>query len=200
MTNKKIIIIALVLAAVLVAAGFIYKSSNNSASILPQPQVAGIVVGNQDAPVTIEEYTNFLCPACANFAINVLPQIENNYVKNGKVKFVFYVIGYEEFGRAAFCADKANKFSEFHDYVFAKQSQIKQEQDIFDFASAVGINVDSFKQCYNSQEAQVAFQNWVSLAKEKGVDATPTFFINGQKILGMQLYATFQNAIDSKLK
>ena len=207
MSDKKIIIIAVILALILIGAGWFYsknKPSQNSAAVSntvtsTSEGTPGIVLGNENAPVTIEEYTNFLCSHCADFALQTFPKIEENYVKSGKVKMVFYVLPPYELSRAGFCANQAGKFLEFHDYIFNHQADIKQAQDMLDAAKNMELG-DSFVQCYNSDSANKASQDWYNKATENKIEGTPTFFINGEKIVGALPYEEFQKVIDSKLK
>lgn len=205
MSDKKIIIFALIASVVLVVAGWVWTKNKSApgpgAISAPQEEkIAGISLGQENAPVTIEEYTNFLCPACANFALQTLPKIEENYIKNGKIKMVFFIVGPQEISQAAFCADKAGKFMEYHDYLFNRQGEITQEKDILDFASKVGIEMSQFNQCYSSGPASQAAQSWIAQTQERGVEATPTFIINGEKLVGSQPFEEFQKIIDAKLK
>jgi len=211
MSDKKIIIIAVILALILIGAGWFYSkskpnqtpaavsSSSSSETNSPGAGIAGITLGDEKAPVTMEEYTNFLCSHCADFALQTLPKIEENYVKSGKVKMIFYVLPPYELSRAGFCANEAGKFLEFHDYLFNHQADIKQAQDVLDAAKNMGLG-DSFVQCYNSDSANKASQSWYNKATENKIEGTPTFFINGEKIVGALSYEEFQKVIDSKLK
>lgn len=205
MSDKKFIIFAVILALALGIGGWIYsknKQNPGPAAISGNGEVktAGISFGDAKAPVLIEEYTNFLCPACATFAIETLPQIEENYIKTGKARIVFFIYPPIELSRAAFCVSKTDKFIEYHNYLFKNQTNIKQESNIFDAIKDLGINSDQFNECYNSKEAEEVAKNWLSEGQKRGVEATPTFFINGEKFVGAQPYADFENIIEQKLK
>ena len=210
MSDKKIIVIALILAVLLVGGGWYYsKHQPPSAAILPPPSASatpnsvsenGIVIGNPNAPVTMEEYTNFLCPACGSFATQTLPGIMDEYVKTGKVKMVFYIYPPQELSQAALCADEQNKFIEYHDYLFAHRDQISVEKDLKDFATNAGLDLQKFSACYDSPDKyKDKIQKWYDEGAARGVDATPTFFINGQKFIGAQPYADFKKIIEEKL-
>jgi len=201
MNNRKIIIIAVILAIALVIVGWFW--SRQAPNDNPGDQIvktAGVVIGDENAKVTIEEYTNFLCPSCGVFARDTLPQIEENYVKTGKVKFVFYIFPPPELGQAAYCADKQGKFLEYHNYLFSHQQEIKGEEQVLEFAKNVGVDTEKFNQCYASDEAKNAAQGWLSDGQKRGVTNTPTFFINGEKLVGAQPYSEFEKIIESKLK
>ncbi len=189
------------LAIVLVIGGWIW--SKQAPGDIPGDQTvktAGLVIGDENAKVIIEEYTNFLCPSCGVFARDTLPQIEENYVKTGKVKFIFYIFPPLELAQAAFCADKQGKFLEYHDYLFSRQQEIKGQEQILEFAKNVGVDTEKFNQCYASGDAKNAAQSWLADGQKRQVTATPTFFVNNEKLVGAQPYSEFQKIIDSKLK
>jgi len=208
MSDKKIIIIAVILALILIGGGWYFSENkpNQTPAAISDAQTnssaqktLGITLGNENAPVTIEEYTNFLCSYCANFALQTFPKIEENYIKTGKVKMVIYILPPYELAQAAYCANQAGKFLEFEDYIFNHQADIKRAEDVIIAAKNMGLG-DSFEQCYNSDEAKKAGEDWYDSGTEKKIEGTPTFFINGEKIVGAVPYEDFQKAIDSKLK
>ncbi|PIV38407.1 MAG: hypothetical protein COS30_02275 [Candidatus Portnoybacteria bacterium CG02_land_8_20_14_3_00_45_8] len=208
MSDKKIIIAAVILSLILAGGGWYYskhrppsaaivnQADNTKNSAVSQP---GISLGNPAAPVVIEEYTNFLCPACASFAMVTFDQINDNYVKSGKVKFVFYIFPPLELGRAAICAQEQNKFIEYHTYLFEHQGQITEEKNLRDFAINIGIDGTKFDSCYAAQATIDKSTAWTNEGSSRGVDSTPTFFINGQKLIGAQPYEDFKKVIDEKL-
>ncbi len=204
MTDKKIIIFALILSALLVGGGWYYNShrpATEEESPSPSPTITepGVTLGNPDAPVVMEEYTNFLCSACAYFQTNIFGQINEAYIKTGKVKLVVYVWPPFEASRAALCAQEQNKFFDYLDYVFAHQSEIQEEQDLKDFAVNAGLNEQKFNACYVTDKIEERAQKWYDESAARGVNATPTFFINGQKFIGAQPFAEFQKIIEQKL-
>jgi protein-disulfide isomerase len=206
MSDKKLIIFSLAIAALLIFGGWYYsKNGSQQAAILPSEDgqttitEKGIVIGNPDAPVTMEEYTEFLCPACARFANQTLPQIKEDYVKTGKVKLVIYVFPPFELGNAALCANEQGKFSEFHDYIFQHQQEISNEEDIKNYAINSGLNAQEFTACYAQDKFKNKLNAWYNEGGKRGVTATPTFFINGQQFVGAYPYADFKKIIDEKL-
>ncbi|MBI4709428.1 MAG: thioredoxin domain-containing protein [Candidatus Portnoybacteria bacterium] len=208
MSDKKIIVFAVVLSIALGAGGWYYAKNRPSnpgpAAIAETPQdnsekTPPLVYGNENAPVIIEEYTNFLCPACGQFAVETMPKIEENFIKTGKAKMVFYIYPPLELGRVAFCSDKQGKFVEYHNYLFAHQSEITKEEDLFDFAEVVGLDKAQLIECFNTDAANQASKDWYENGQGRQVDATPTFFINGEKLIGAQAYEEFERVINSKL-
>lgn len=205
MSDKKIIIFAVILSLLLIGGGWYYSSRTPGGSTSPSPQTSGgasepgILIGDPNAPVLMEEYTNFLCPACARFAGTTLAQIKDDYVARGKVKLMIYILPPYELSRAALCANEQNKFTEFHDYVFAHQTQITKEGDLKDFAVNAGLGSAKFNACYDSGKYSDKAAKWFEESSARGVESTPTFFINGQKFIGAQPYDDFKKIIDEKL-
>jgi len=171
------------------------SSSSNPGTITQ----AGIMIGDPNAKVTIEEYTNFVCPACGRFAAGTFVNIMEDYIKTGQVKMIFYVFPPYELGRAALCSQEQNKFIEFHDYVFLHQAQIIKESDIGTMASNAGLDMQKYDACYSSDKYTDVVTKWNDEGTARGVEYTPTFFINGQKLIGAQPYGDFKKIIDEKL-
>jgi len=203
MFNKKIIFGAVIFALIILAGAIIFVGRNSlysSISTKPTGETGGVVIGRDDAPVIIEEYTNFLCSHCADFARDTLPRLMEAYVNTGKARILFYVSAPVELQKAAFCAAQESKFIEFHDYVFLHQTEITNESAVFDAAKNAGLDVNNFTQCYNSSAAKTAADDWSSKFGEAGVTGTPTFFINGEKLEGALPYSEFEKIMESKLK
>ncbi len=202
MSDKKIVIFAVIVSLLLIGGGWYYSKQAPSSPPAPKSSGAlepGILVGNPSAAVTMEEYTSFSCSACGSFAAGALGRIKDDYIKTGKVKMVIYVLPPYEFGWAALCAEEQNKFVELHDYIFAHQSQITQESRLKDAAVNARLDSAKFNVCYASGKYADKATKWSEEAMERSVEATPTFFINGQKLIGAQPYDDFKKIIDEKL-
>jgi protein-disulfide isomerase len=207
MSDKKMIVSAIILSAILIGGGWYYSkygpplASIGSETPTPTPTVSvdGISYGNPEAPVVIEEYFSFLCGACVNFANTTFPQLDEKYIKTGKVRFVFYPYPPYELGAASFCAQEAGKYKEYADYLYTHTEEIQEPQDLIDFAGTVGMNAEEFTACFDSEEAIKRAQDWHAVGSEKGIDATPTFYIDGEKFVGAQPLADFEKIIDAKL-
>ncbi len=174
----------------------------SSAVIAAWPEAVsenGIMIGNPDAPVTIKEYTSFLCPACGKFALTVLPRIENDYIKTGKVKMVVTVLPPYELGWAALCSQEQEKFLVFSGFMFAHQKQITGPEVIRGLAIGAGLDVQKFDVCFSSGERRAKADGWAKEAEARKIFSIPAFFINGEKFVGTRPYEEFQKIIDEKL-
>lgn len=167
------------------------------------------VIGANDAPVSVVEFSDFQCPFCKRFFEETLPQIEEEYIKTGKVRLVYrdFPLSFHKQAQlaaeAAECADDQGKFRQLHDQIFQGQAQWSgnsEARGIFaGYAEAIGLDMEEFNRCLDSgkytEEVKQDFNDGV----EYGVKGTPTFFINGQKLVGAQPFAAFKQVIDTEL-
>lgn len=165
------------------------------------------VKGSKDAPVTIVEFSDFQCPFCTRFYQQTLPQIEEKYIKTGKVKLVYrdYPLSFhqnaQKAAEAAEAAKEQGKFWEYHDILFQKQDEWSTVGvDKFkEYAQTLGLDTKKFNEELDSgkyaDEVQKDFQD----GQTAGVTGTPTFFINGIELMGAQPFSSFQNIIDQEL-
>jgi len=213
--NFVYVIAALAGAGLLIYGAFFYSQKPNqsdpTAQVLPQTEdtqaqsetptaisFAEPYLGNADAPVTVIEYGSYLCSHCVNFAINTFPKINDNYIKTGKVKYIFRSYPPFELGQAVLCANDQNKFWEYHDY--AMHNTVTSPDDLKNFAQAIGLNAEEFNSCYDNKKYDKQAQEWYQAGQNDGIEGTPTFSVNGQKLVGEMPYEDFASAIDQALE
>lgn len=170
-----------------------------------------VALGNLEAPITIIEYSDFQCPFCGFFYTNVESLLKENYISTGKVKLVyrhFAFLGEESSAAAAAseCAKDQGKFWKFHDFLFDNEIKDNREhngnlnRDLFmSIASDLGLNQNTFAVCLDSGKYTQKVENDLASGKKVGVRATPTTFINGQKVEGALPYSEFKKIIDQEL-
>jgi protein-disulfide isomerase len=165
------------------------------------------VKGSPNAKVTIVEFSDFQCPFCARFATQTLPQIEEKYIKTGKVKLVYrdFPLNFHQYAQkaaeAAECADEQGKFWEYHDILFQKQFEWSSagESKFKEYAQQLGLNTQKFNQCLDSGKYANEVQKDYNDGLKYGVSGTPTFFINGIGVVGAQPYNVFEQIIEQEL-
>ena len=167
-------------------------------------ETAGKVQGDPNAPITLEEYADFQCPACGSFARGTLKQIEEKYVTNGTVKIVFRHFAFigEESLRAAEateCANEQGKFWEYYDTLFANQAGENAgafaDDKLQGFARGLGLDMTAFDACFSSGKYRAAIQQETANGKLRGVNSTPTLFVNDKKVVGAISMAQFETTI-----
>lgn len=163
-----------------------------------------MVLGSPDAPVTIFEYASLTCPHCANFALQTLPRIEADYIDSGKVKLVFRDFPLDEWAvkaaQLAHCAGPQRYYG-FLEVLFHNQPQWSQAPDpeaaLAGIAKVGGIGKDEFERCMNDEAlSQRITQSRFDAEKALTIKSTPTFFINGEVLVGSQPFEAFQAAIE----
>lgn len=197
--------LALPALAILVIGGGVALAASRT-DPAPAPQATTAVrpsLGDPAAPVVIVEYADFQCPFCGAFAREIQPQIESAYVRTGKVRFEwrdFAWMGAESkaAANAARCAADQGAFWKYHDRLYA--SSVAPNRGTFTRArliadaSAIGLDTATFGACLDDGRHRAAVEADTAEATRLGMTGTPTFLINGQRIVGAQPFAVFAKA------
>jgi protein-disulfide isomerase len=149
-------------------------------------------LGNPNAKVTVVEYASVGCPICAKWQKEVFPAFKAKYVDTGKVHYVFremLVGGGAEVtvASAGFlisrCAGK-DKYFAVNDAIFASQPGVFEDprNTLLNIAKSVGMTEAQFNKCISDEPSMLALNKRVEANAAKGVNATPTFEINGKKL------------------
>lgn len=150
-------------------------------------------LGNPQASVKIIEFADFLCPYCALTVAELYPKLEN-LINQGKVAIYFkdFVVHPEALiiHNAARCVNEENKFWEFNKMVFKEfldKKETYKKEVLIELAKSLGVNVGNFEKCLDEgrylKEIQKDFEEAIRL----DIKGTPTFFINGKKIEGLNI-------------
>ena len=175
------------------------------------------VMGENDAKVTIVEFTDYQCPFCARHFTGTLPQIVKNYVETGKVRYALREFPLTSIhpratkaSEAALCAGDQGKYWEMHDLIFKNQRKLS-DADLLGHADTLALDKSGFETCLTSGKYTEQVKNDVQFGAKAGVRGTPSFVLgltdpsNGKKftatefLRGAQPYAAFQKAIESLL-
>ena len=210
---------SIILAALLISGTLLYTriQSDKGAVQIGDSQPVKIEVGSEDhvlgsakAKVTIVEFADFRCPFCERFYQESEKQMIKDYVDTGKARFVFKHFAFlgpqsTWASEAAECASEQGKFWEFHNWLYDNQApesdlNYYSKTNLIKYAGSVGLDVNQFGSCLNSDKYSERVTKDANAGRQAGVSGTPTVFINGQKIVGAQPFAQFQQAIDAALK
>lgn len=170
-------------------------------------------LGDENAPVTLIEFSDFQCPFCRSFYTGAFQQLKKDYIDTGKVKFY-----YRHFplpatlhpmavasGIASECANEQGKFWEYHDKMFDEQQKQGNQtitytnDDLKKWAADLGLNTGQFDTCLDSEKYKDQVNKDLNDGSAIGVNSTPSFYINGRELIGAQPYETFKQVIDQKL-
>jgi protein-disulfide isomerase len=176
-------------ALVAVGASLIYairvtENANEGVVIAPHMK------GNPTATVTLTEYSDFQCPACASFApyVSALVDQYGDRLQFEYKHFPLISIHPQAVpgAKAAEAAAQQGKFFEMHDKLFENQSTWSASSNptrFFEtYASELGLDVELFKRHYKASMIEDAIEADFAEARELGLTSTPSFFLNGQKM------------------
>ena len=160
------------------------------------------VKGPSGAKVTVVAFSDFQCPFCSR-AVPVMKQIEDEY--KGKVKIAFKQLPLPFHDKAhlaaeaALAANEQGKFWPYHDKLFANQ-QALDRPSLEKYAEELGLNMTKFKAALDSGKFKDKVDSDAKEGAAVGATGTPTFFINGTKVVGAQPFDQFKTVIDAELK
>lgn len=163
-------------------------------NILPTNlEVEGVPIGSEKPKVTIVQFSDYACSVCAKFSL----ETEKKILKDFNVKIIFKsfpVHGEKSYkaAQAALCAGEQGKYLEYHYTLFERQGEwINNFSKFYDYASELRIDRDKFRSCYESEKyREKVYRDYVDGLKY-GVRGTPTFFVDGMKIVGYRGYDEF---------
>jgi protein-disulfide isomerase len=158
-------------------------------------------LGAAGAPVVIELYSDFQCPACKLFVTEQLPRLLEEFVRPGILRIEARDIAFLgrgsrdeslELAAGARCAAQQDRYWPFHDYVFWNQGRENRGDHSETFISRIaveaGIERAAFDACLAGPEVRAAITGQTTTALGSGVNSTPTLIVNGQSAVGVPNY------------
>ncbi|HSB03152.1 MAG TPA: thioredoxin domain-containing protein [Anaerolineales bacterium] len=160
---------------------------------LPNPN--GLSLGDANAPVTIDVFEDFQCPACKSFTENIEPLVIENLVTPGKARYTFHQYSFidgegasnggesDQAANASMCANEQGKFWEMHASLYANWNGENQgafrDSRLQAMAESIGLDMNAFNTCFKDNKYKKEIQADYDLGKQMGVNGTPTVFVNG---------------------
>lgn len=170
------------------------------------PEIVGHALGDPEAPVTVVEYADFACSACAEFAVDTWPRVRRELVESGRVywRVVPFSLGFRHGRRAARageCAAIQGGFWPMHDALFAEQGrwmEPRRPEDTFEeIAEGMGLDPTALRECIDDEVPEDRLDRAQDEAEDAGVRATPTFLVNGRPVLGALPFDMFVQAVEA---
>ena len=159
--------------------------------------------GNENAKVTIVEFSDFQCPFCSR-AAKTIDQVKKKYGSKIKIVFKHFPLpmhnNAESAAQASMCVYEQNhsKFWKFYDIAFANQDKL-DPASLAKHAKDAGVDEKKFKECYDAKKYADYVRKDIAYGEKLGVRSTPTFFINGQLLSGALPLDSFSEVIDDEL-
>ncbi|MCE3255318.1 MAG: DsbA oxidoreductase [Rickettsiaceae bacterium] len=186
---------------------------NEAAANLLKQLPSDLVLGDKNAPITMIEYASLSCPHCATFYSDAFPKLNEEYIKTGKVKFIYRDFPLNQPALVAaqlgLCQVKNHEADAEKYYDFVKLMFKTQESWAFDekFASKLetitrldGMSAGKFNSCVKDAKMQEELlKRRMEASQALQISSTPTFFVNKEVISGYSGYGEIKNAIEKQL-
>ena len=195
------IVLAIVIGALAIAAVIIIPSllpAGDIVTITPveRPLADGRAMGDPEAPVTIEVYEDFQCPACQAYSQQIAPQVKDAYVATGEAYYIFRHYPFlddnavrnesDQAANASMCAADENRFWDYHDMLFANWNGENQgafnDKRLVAFAEALGLDMAAFNSCFEADLHAEEINSDFELGRQLGATGTPSVFVNGVQV------------------
>src|SRR2546430_17149954 len=191
------VIVAAVALVTLGSGAMLYRAKRPQVLSMPENRSLGgksgtesmHIRGNPDAPATLEEFADFQCPPCSNFA-GFAEELLKQYDSRLRLVFRnFPLPGHEHAREAALAAEAAGfqgHFWEMYDVLYREQafwSYAPNTRELFEsYAGTIGLNLDQFRKDMDSERAKERVDSDHARGESLGIKVTPTFFINNQPV------------------
>ncbi len=220
---QRLVMIGIIVAgALLVAFALIWPNLKppgeiTSADSIERPMVSDNAMGDPNAPIKIEEFSDYQCPYCARFYEETEWKIAETYVADGSVYFVYRSVGdfigpeSKAAAEAAYCAGDQNQYWEYHDVLFANLTGENvgafTDRRLQAFGETLSLDMDAFNDCFNSGKFSDRANQDSLDSKAAGVTGTPAFLmtytVDGEEkqrlIAGAYPFSEFQTQIEEVL-
>ena len=157
----------------------------------------------EDALVTIMEFSSFQCPHCARGA-ETLSELVEKYPDEVRVVFKHFPLGFQEHSepasRAAVAAGNQDKFWEYYDLLYENQRQLGQDGLFTDLAEELGLDIAQFESDFDDAATAQIVEDSQAEGRSAGIQGTPGFLINGIKETGAQPLGVFENYVQEQIE
>ena len=208
-SSSRWLLLGLIAAVVVVAVGLILLMTQAARKPIEATNRVGegTAWGAATAPVQIVAFSDYGCSHCRDFALNQGHQLRAEYENTGKVRFEAktFVLNWQttsDPANAAECAADQGRFWDYHDLLFSQQGVSAQpfsRPALKQYAVQLGLDPAKFNVCVDNNQHQDILARDSSDGRGRGVNATPTFFVNGKKIEGALPYADFKAVVDAAI-
>jgi protein-disulfide isomerase len=175
-------------------------------NLTPAALAEGRTLGSADAPVAMDVWVDFQCPACGAFVTNTLPSLIRDFIEPGILRLESHEVAIldppsstesADAAAAAACADAQDAYWPYHDWLFANQSGENRgafRREVLDsIAARIGLDSGPFAACVDSGTHQAAAR---AAAGQAGIAATPTIRVGGEEFRGVPAYEELAAAIN----
>jgi len=179
-------------------------SGRPRASTVSAALIQGKAKGSPQAPVTMEVFSDFQCSHCAHFALTTERELEEEYVKAGKLRIEYkhFIVGGPDSARAALaaeCAAEQGRFWDYHDLLYERQGVALDVPHLKRYAAELGLDRAAFDACMESRRYLEQVWEESLEGRNLGISGTPSFVIGDQVLQGDLPLSTLREAIEAAL-
>jgi protein-disulfide isomerase len=165
-----------------------------------------VVLGKNDAPITVFEYASLTCPHCADFSTKTFPQVKKDWIDTGKVRWVYRDFPFDAVALKAHVIAHCGGPDKFYGFldVFYAQQRNWAKPNVDESVAALsqltkfgGVPEAQVKACLADTKLSTLVVSNRKSGDDNGVDSTPTFFINGSKSTGFKEYDEFRKLLEA---
>jgi len=187
---------ALVIAGILIIPSLLPAGDIVKITPITRPMVEGRAMGDPNAPVVIEAYEDFQCPACRTYTTDIEPRIVETYIASNKAYYIFRHLPFldnnvvtkesDQSANASMCAGDQGRFWDYHDMLFANWNGENQNaysnKRLVAFADALELDMNAFNQCFEENRFAAEIKADEDAAKSFQINGTPTVLVNGKTV------------------
>jgi protein-disulfide isomerase len=189
--------------------------------------VNGTSVGQPDAPVRVDVWEDFQCPACAEYSKTIEARIIADYVESGQVLYTYHFFPFldgadypdagasrlhyissatgpgesDQSSNAAMCAAEQGRFWDYHDILYQNWNGENRgafaDARLILFAEDIGLDMDAFQQCFRENRYEAVIQADFEAGLQRAIPGTPTVFVNDVRVTTR--YESIAAAIEAAL-
>lgn len=200
-TRRLYIIIGVAVVAVVIAAIMIIPSLLPAGPIVkitptPEPMADGRALGDPNAPVKVEVFSDFQCPACQRYSQQVEQPIVDKYVPTKQIYYIYRQFPFiddnstskesDQAANASMCAAEQNRFWDYKQILFANWNGENQgafaDKRLISFAEALNLDMTKFNKCFGENTYKAEIDSDLQLGNTLGASGTPSIFVNGVQV------------------
>jgi protein-disulfide isomerase len=200
--RRSVSISVLIIVGVIVIFGSITLLSRFLAKPVDYETSQGFMVGDPNAPVEVVAFSNYSCGYCKIFSETIEKDFISDFAETGKVNYRYVNLASSNessinAAEASYCAAEQNKFFEYKDYLYtyAAAADGFTLENFNKYAKSAGLDTESFEICMIEGDYDQAYLNDRAYAQSAGINATPTFLVNGQIVSASELVTTVEELL-----
>lgn len=162
-----------------------------------------IEIGQRDAPLVLMMFTEHHCRYCRNFHSEHFPKLHKEFIEPGKLRLQIGILPLKKYedsafaGKALLCAATQGKAIPMHDFLL--EVGVSDRTLLMKHAEALELDVELYTACLESEDTQSTLDRQQSVARTLNVTLVPTFFLDGEKSVGLPYYADLRGMIEEHI-